>query len=69
MHFSAKLSEVKYAKLQNSARRMPSSGMLHLVALVRTEDPLEPREPHGVTSQKTTFFIVSAVKVSNLTYH
>jgi hypothetical protein len=25
-------------------------------------------EPHGVTSQKTTFFIVNAVKTSNLTY-
>jgi hypothetical protein len=24
-------------------------------------------EPHGVTSQKTTFFIVTAVKISNLT--
>jgi hypothetical protein len=25
--------------------------------------------PHGVTSQKTTFFIVTAVKTSNLTRH
>jgi hypothetical protein len=25
------------------------------------------QEPHGVTSQKTTFFIVSVVKTSNLT--
>jgi hypothetical protein len=84
-------------------RRMPSSGMLHLVALVRTDaleeciasitrverigelgttltvtinrsalrrNPLERRflqEPHGVKSQKTAFFIVNAVKPSNLT--
>jgi hypothetical protein len=26
------------------------------------------QEPHGVTSQKTPFFIVTAVKTSNLTY-
>jgi hypothetical protein len=26
------------------------------------------QEPHGVTSQKTAFFIVTAVKTSNLTY-
>jgi hypothetical protein len=35
-----------------------SSGMLCSVPLV---------EPHGVTSQKTPFFIVTAVKTSNLT--
>jgi hypothetical protein len=26
------------------------------------------QEPHGVTSQRTPFFIVTAVKTSNLTY-
>jgi hypothetical protein len=26
------------------------------------------QEPHGLTSQKTPFFIVTAVKTSNLTY-
>jgi hypothetical protein len=26
------------------------------------------QEPHGLTSQKTTFFIVTAVKTSNLTW-
>jgi hypothetical protein len=26
------------------------------------------QEPHGVTSQKTIFFIVTAVKTSNLTF-
>jgi hypothetical protein len=48
---------------------MPSSGMLRRVALVRTEVSEERRllqEPSGVTSQKTAFFIVSAVKTSNL---
>jgi hypothetical protein len=45
------------------------------VALVRTDVSEEPgasyirvsQEPHGVTSQKTPFFIVTAVKTSNLT--
>jgi hypothetical protein len=35
-----------------------------------TSDPLKRRflqEPHGVTSQKTALFIVTAVKTSNLT--
>jgi hypothetical protein len=45
--------------------RMPSSGMLRRVALIRTEVSDEHRflqEPHGVTSQKTAFFRVIAVK-------
>jgi hypothetical protein len=55
---------------------MVSSGMLRRVALVRTdvsEELTTPpkrrllQEPHGVTSQKTQFFIVTAVKTSNLT--
>jgi ABC-type nitrate/sulfonate/bicarbonate transport system ATPase subunit len=51
---------------------MLSAGMLRRVALVRTEVSEERRllqEPHGVTSQKTTFLIVTAVKTSNLTLH
>jgi hypothetical protein len=40
---------------------MVSSGMLRRVAFVR-------QEPHCVTSQKTPFFIVTAVKTSNLIY-
>jgi hypothetical protein len=38
--------------------------------LGRTDVPPKRRflqEPHGVTSQKMTFFIVTAVKTSNLT--
>jgi hypothetical protein len=44
--------------------------MLRRVALVTTDDSEEReflQEPHGVTSQKTAFFIVTAVKTSNLT--
>jgi hypothetical protein len=48
--------------------------MLRRVALVRTEVSEElsasffrVQEPHGVTSQKNPFFIVTAVKTSNLT--
>jgi hypothetical protein len=41
---------------------MMSSGMSRRVALVRTQ------EPHRVTSQKTQFFTVTAVKTSNLTW-
>jgi hypothetical protein len=39
---------------------MPSSGMLRRVALVSTGRFLQ--EQHAVTSQKTAFFIVTAVK-------
>jgi hypothetical protein len=45
-------------------RRMAPSGMLHHVALVSSSETLVL--PHGVTSQKTPFFIVTAVKTSNL---
>jgi hypothetical protein len=63
--------------------RMESSGMLRRVALVRTEELRASfirvtrigelvhsrflQEPHDVISQETPFFIVTAVKTSNLT--
>jgi hypothetical protein len=70
---------------------MSSSGILHGVALVRTDVSEESfasnirvkrigklrttlaatsnrnTEPHGIISQKTAFFVVTAVKTSNLT--
>jgi hypothetical protein len=49
---------------------MLSSGILRPVALVRTDFSDENRflkEPHGLASQKTSFFIVIAVETSNLT--
>jgi hypothetical protein len=94
---------VQEHKCKHSGRRIPSSGMLHRVALVRTDVSEElsatfirvtkidelgttqaatsnrrtlrqvpPKrrflqEPHGVTTQKTPFCIVTAVKTSNLT--
>jgi hypothetical protein len=42
---------------------MVSSGLLRRVALGFLQ------EPHGVTTQKTPFFIVTAVKTSNLTLY
>jgi hypothetical protein len=44
--------------------------MLSRVVLVRTDVSEERQflqEPHGITSQKMAFFIVTAVKTSNLT--
>jgi hypothetical protein len=34
---------------------------------IRSSETSILKEPHGVTSQKTAFFIVTAVKTSNLT--
>jgi hypothetical protein len=62
----------------DNIRRIASSGMLRRVALVRTDVSEEltasvppkrrfSQEPHGITSQKTQFFIVTVVKTSNLT--
>jgi hypothetical protein len=51
-------------------RRRLCSGMLHHVALEKTDIPPKcwfSQEPHGVTSQKTAFFIVSTIKTSNPT--
>jgi hypothetical protein len=37
------------------------------MALIRTDVLEELKEPHGVTSQKMPFFIVTVMKTSNLT--
>jgi hypothetical protein len=57
--------------------RMPSSGMLRRVHQVTNDVSGKPiasiirltriGEPHGVTSQETAFFMVTALKTSNLT--
>jgi hypothetical protein len=50
--------------------RMPSSGMWRCADLVWTdvwEDRRLTQDLHSATSQKTAFFIVTAVKTSNLT--
>jgi hypothetical protein len=47
---------------------MVSSGLLRRVALVRTDVSEEPGASFiRVTTQKTPFFIITAVKTSNLT--
>jgi hypothetical protein len=49
--------------------RMPSSGMWRRLELVWTNVPPKRRftqDLHGATSQKTAFFIVNAVKTTNL---
>jgi hypothetical protein len=49
---------------------VPSSPIL--VTLIKealtSSETLFLQEPHGITSQKTPFFIVTEVKTSNLTY-
>jgi hypothetical protein len=53
-----------------SNRRMTSSGMWRRADLVWTDVPPKRRftqDLHGATSQNTTFFIVAAVRTSNLT--
>jgi hypothetical protein len=54
---------------------MVFSGLLRRVTLVRTDVSEVPpkrrflQEPRGVTTQKTPFFIVTAVNTTNLTFH
>jgi hypothetical protein len=51
---------------------MPTSGMWRHVDLVLTdvsEERLFTQDLHGATYQKMTFFIVTAVKISNPTIH
>jgi hypothetical protein len=48
---------------------VPSSPILVTQMIGTILPPKHPffQEPHGITSQKTAFFIVTAVKTSNLT--
>jgi hypothetical protein len=55
------VSEERFASIIR-VRRVGELGTV-LATDVRSEE----QEPHGVTSQKTEFFIVTAVKTSNLT--
>jgi hypothetical protein len=50
-------------RLLVTANVVPSS-----LILFHRDDREAMQEPHGVTSQKTPFFIATAVKTSNLTY-
>jgi hypothetical protein len=55
-----------------SSWKMSSSGMWRRVYIVCTEGPPKrgvTQDLHGVTNQKTVFFIVTAVKTSNLTQY
>jgi hypothetical protein len=57
--------KVTAVKTSNLTNRMPVSGMLRRVALLRTD--VRPKhqflqEPQSVTSQKTALFIVTAVQ-------
>jgi hypothetical protein len=78
-HFFPNLGETTNCRIQKTIfrrRRMPFSGMLRRVALVRTDVTrrrVPPKrqflqEPHGVTSLKPAFFIATAGKTSSLTY-
>jgi hypothetical protein len=48
-----------------TASVFPSS-LIHVTLMKEALSSSRTQEPHGVTSQKTPFFIVTAVKTSNL---
>jgi hypothetical protein len=54
-----------------TANVVPSSPILVTLMMEALSSPKRRflQEPHGVTSQKTPFFIVTAVKTSNLTLY
>jgi hypothetical protein len=56
-------------RLLVTARVVPSSPILVTLMKEALSSPKRQflQESHGVTSQKTAFFIVTAVKISNLT--
>jgi hypothetical protein len=52
-----------------TANVVPNSPILvALIEAIRCSERWFLQEPHGVTSQKTRFFIVAVVKTSNLTF-
>jgi hypothetical protein len=53
-----------------TANVVPSSPILVTIIMEEIHTPKRRflQEPHGVTPQKTAFFIVAAMKTSNLTY-
>jgi hypothetical protein len=55
-------------ELSASFIRVTTIGKLGITLAVTSNRRTLSQEPHGVTSQKTSFFIVTAVKTSNLTY-
>jgi hypothetical protein len=64
--------EAKNNRVMTLILRRVMTLILRRVALVITDVPPKRRfsqQPHGVASQKTAFFIVTAVKTSNLTQH
>jgi hypothetical protein len=68
-HAAKKYQVSRVRRLLVTASAVPSS--LILVTLMKEAlPPKRPflQEPHGVTSQKTPFFIITAVKTSNLTH-
>jgi hypothetical protein len=49
-----------------------SSSLIHLTLMVEATYSSETsvfKKPHGVTSEKATFFVVTVAKTSNLTQH
>jgi hypothetical protein len=52
-----------------TANGVPSSliPVTLMIEAIRSSETLVPIKPHGITSQKTAFFIVTAMKTSNLT--
>jgi hypothetical protein len=64
------VSEERIASMLVPANVVPRSSILVTLMMeaISSSDRFFER-PHGVTSQKTAFFIVTAVKTPYLTYH
>jgi hypothetical protein len=66
MPCSGILRRVALVRTDNSEERIASITIL-MIETIRSSDTSALKEPHGVTSQKMTFFVVIAVKISDLT--